>query len=220
MKKIQIDNVHKDLIASIVKENPKFKEHEELLDIFCEAIYKKSYLVIDAIRDIPRLKRHLTVICDSCMDTIIKEKQKFDDIKIYKQSDKPTIEKEVVSLKKPSFLDEDDEIENKFENKQKEAIVNLKEEIQKAERYDAVSMLIDPLDFCPQKRVSEYTVDRLINIVKQIDRQYPTKDYFQIFYLRYIKKLKQTKIAQELKISQIELSKRFIELINLARESI
>ena len=220
MKKLQINQNHRELIESVIKENPKFAGHEDLLDIFCEAIYKKSYLVIDAIRDIPRLRRHLTMISDGCIESIIREKQKFDNIKIYKQPKNTKPKKDIVSVKKPNVLDEEDETEKRIEKKQQESLINLKEEIQKSERYDAVSMLIDPLEFCPQKRVSEHTIDRLINIVKQINRQYPQKRYYEIFYLRYIKKYKQAVIAQEMKISQIELSKRFVELINLTRESI
>ena len=220
MKKLQINENHRALIESVIRESPKFIGHEDLLDIFCEAIYKKSYLVIDAIRDIPRLRRHLTMISDGCMDSIIREKQKFDDIEIYKQPKRTKSKQDIVSVKKPTPLDFEDETDRNIEKKQKENIVNLKEEIQNAERYDAVSMLIDPLEFCPQKRVSEHTVDRLINIVKQINRQYPQKRYYEIFYLRYIKKYRQAAIAQEMQISQIELSKRFVELINLTRESI
>ena len=220
MKKLQINNNHKALIESVIKESPKFRGHEELMDIFCEAVYKKSYLVIDAIRDIPRLKRHLAVICDGCIDTIIREKQKFDDIRIYTKPDSTQLKEDIVSVKKPSPLDYEENLESNIRNIKKDKIVNLKEEIQKSERYDAVNMLIDPLEFCPQKRVSEHTIDRLVNIIKQIDRQYPAKHYWDIFFLRYIKKYKQADIAHEMRISQVELSKRFVELINLTKESI
>lgn len=221
MRKNQINKDHRALIESVIRESPKFQGHEELIDIFCEAIYKKSYLVIDAIRDIPRLRRHLALICDGCIDNVLKEKQKFDDTKLYKQIEKNAkLKEEIVSVKKPSPLDEEDELEKEFDTKTKKEIINLKEEIQRAERYESVDMLIDPLDFCPQKRISEHTVDRLINLVKQISEQYPNKKYYDIFSLRYIKKYKQAEIAQEMKISQVELSKRFVELIKLTRENI
>ena len=220
MKKMQINEEHKSLIESVIIENPKYGGHEELLNIFCESVYKKSYLVIDAIRDTARLKRHLAVICDSCIDNILKEKQKYDDINIYRKYDTAKADKGVVSVKKLSPVDDEEETKKLLKNQNKEKIINLKEEIQKNERIDAVSMLIDPLEFCPQKRVSEHTLDKLINIIKQINRQYPTKRYYEIFYLRYIKKRNQSEIAQEMKISQMELSKRFVELINLARENV
>ncbi len=221
MKKIQINNDHRVLIESVIRESPKFKGHEELMDLFFDAIYKKSYLLIDAIRDMSRLRRHLILICDSCMEQIIKEKQKFDDLQLYKQIEqKAKLKEEIVSVKKTP-LEEREELENEFErHKIKQDIVNLKEEIQRSEKYDAVEMLIDPLEFCPQKRVSEHTVDKLIQIVKMISEQYPKKRYYEIFSLRYLKRYNQMEIAREMKISQVELSKRFVELIKLTQENI
>ena len=81
-------------------------------------------------------------------------------------------------------------------------------------------MLIDPLEFCPQKRISEHTIGKLIQVVKMISEQFPKKRYYEIFSLRYIRKYNQTEIAREMKISQVELSKRFVELIKLTRENI
>ena len=46
----------------------------------------------------------------------------------------------------------------------------------------------------------------------------PYKQYYDIFSLRYMKCYNQTEIARSLKISQMELSKRFVELIKYARE--
>ena len=85
MKKLQINKENRALIESVIRESPKFKGHEELIDLFVDAIYKKSYLLIDAIRDMSRLRRHLAMICDSCMEQIIKEKKKFDDAQLYRQ---------------------------------------------------------------------------------------------------------------------------------------
>ncbi len=213
---------HRQLIESIIRENAKFKGHEELIDIFFDAIYKKSYLLIDAIKDLPRLKRHLNFICDSCMDTVIKEKKKFDDTKVYKQLEQTTkLKDNIVSVKQENPLFDTDEVLREHDiYANNPNIVNLKEEIQRSERYSATDMLIDPLDFCPQKRVSEHTVEKLIKIVKDINEQYPGKKYYEIFSLRYMKNLNQTDIAKEMKISQVELSKRFVELIKLTRESL
>ncbi len=221
MKK-KIKPEHRQLIESIIRENKKFKGYEELIDIFFDAIYKKSYLLIDAIKDVPRLKRHLSFICDSCMDAVIKEKKKFDDTMVYKQIEQNSrLKDDIVSLKQETpFTDVDEALREYDTYAHNPNIVNLKEEIQRSERYSATDMLIDPLDFCPQKRVSEHTVEKLIRIVKDIDEQYPGKKYYEIFSLRYMKNLNQTDIAKEMKISQVELSKRFVELIKLTRESL
>lgn len=221
MKKLQINKEHKALIESVIRESPKFRGNEELIELFSEAVYKKSYLLMDAIRDMARLRRHLVMICDSCMDQIIKEKQKFAETKLYRQIEhNAKLKEDIVSVKKSTFTDrETTQEELRAQTVQKE-IINLREEIQRSEKYDATDMLIDPADFCPQKRVSEHTIDKLIQLVKIIDKKFPKKRYFEIFSLRYIRRYNQTEIAREMKISQVELSKRFVELIKLTRENI
>jgi len=222
MRKTVINKEHKALIESIIRKNPKFRGHEELIDIFCEAIYKKSYLLIDAIRDINRLRHHLTMISDSCIEQILKEQQRFDETRIYKKAIKQQkLQEDIVSLKRVDALNEDDEIEMAFQKKQaQQSLVNLKEEIQRSEKYSSTDALIDPLEFCPQKRTSEATVDRLVKVVAEISKKYPKKRYFDIFSFRYIKKFGQAEIARELKISQVELSKRFVEMIKLTTEAL
>ncbi|MBQ7286346.1 MAG: hypothetical protein IJW73_01130 [Candidatus Gastranaerophilales bacterium] len=221
MKKLQINNEHRALIESVIRESAKFRGNEELIDLFCDAIYKKSYLLIDAIRDTARLKRHLMMISDSCMEQIIKEKRKFEETKVYRQIEyNSRLKEDIVSVKKSPLKDEDDINEDFRMQRAKDSVINIKEEIQMSERYDSVESLIDPLEFCPQRRISEYTVDKLIQVVKAVSASFPKKRYYEIFTLRYIKKLNQSQIAQEMKISQVELSKRFVELIKLTRENI
>jgi len=220
MKKLQINNEHKALIESVIRESAKFRGNEELIDLFCEAVYKKTYLLMDAIRDTARLRRHLLMICDSCMEQIIKEKRRFEETKIFRQIEHTNkLQEDIVSVKKSPLTDKEI-LEEEFKMQQaRRNVVNLKEEIQRSEKYDSVDILIDPLDFCPQKRVSEYTAQKLLQIVKSISAKFPKKRYYEMFTLRYMRKLNQTDIAREMKISQVELSKRFVELIRLTREN-
>lgn len=216
-----INKNHEELIHSVIKESYKFKGNEELIDIITEAVYNKSYLLIDAIKDISRLRRHLRTICDSCFDQILKEKQKFEELKACKENPNKNaqFEKNVVSVKK--MPDEKELLEEKNKIlKAQESLINLKEEIQRSEKYDTVDSLIDPLEFCPKKQASATALEKLIKIVKNIDSKNPNKKYYEIFFLRYINKLSQHEIARELKVSQAELSKRFVELVKLTRESI
>lgn len=221
MKKLQISNANRAIIESIVRTSPKFKGNEELIDLFVDSIYNKTYLLMDTLRDEARLKKHLSAICDGCMEQIIKEKQKYTQTtSVYKQIERQmSLEDSIVKLKK-TLLDDPNEVEARFSSSNSNKIVNLKEEIQKSQRYENVDSLIDPLEFCPQKRVSERTVEKLIQIVKTIDMKFPQKSYFEIFSLRYIKRFKQAEIARRMSISQIELSKRFVELIKLAKDNI
>ena len=216
---MQILREHKTLITSIIKQNHLYKGNEELLDLFVEAVYKKSYLIIDAIRDVKRLKRHLSVICDNCMEQIIKEKRLYRGL-----SEKNSVEfgktTEVVSVKKTPFMEREDIKQEIKRTENSSNLINLKEEIQRSEKYDAVDDLIDPANFCPRKRVSENTVDKFVQIVKSIEEKYPNKRYFEMFLYRYVRRLNQTDTAREMKISQVELSKRFVELVKLVREQL
>lgn len=193
MKKLQMSNEHKALVESVIRQNPQFEGNEDLLDVFVEAVYKKSYLLIDAIKDMERLKRHLVTITQSYLEQILKERQKF-----YSISKKDNI----ISVKKTA------------EKKQEEKVVSLKKELE--EQQEA---LIDPLDYFPKQEASEGTVDELVQKVRKISLQYPKKKYWDIFSLRYIKGFDQTQIAYDMKISQVELSKRFAELIKLTKEN-
>lgn len=219
MRKLQISKEHRALIESVIRENPKFRGHENLIDVFCDAIYRKSYLLIDAIRDMSRLRRHLLMISDSCIEQIIKEQRKNNDAKMYSNIiHKSKYKQDLVSLKKDDIL-HDSERSELVPKRNKSGIVNLKEEIQRSEKYDAVDNLIDPLEFCPPKKISETTIDKLVKIVKIVDKQYPKKRYYEMFALRYIKKCNQVEMARNMKISQTELSKRFVELIKLTRDN-
>ena len=181
MKKLQINSEHRALIESVIRESAKFRGNEELIELFCEAVYRKSYLLMDAIRDVARLRRHLMMICDSCMEQIIREKKRFEETKIYRQIEHNSkLQEEIVSVKK-SPLTEDEELEQEFKMQQaRSSVVNLKEEIQRSEKYDSVDMLIDPLDFCPQKRVSQHTLEKLIQIVKTIDTKFQNIFFWEI----------------------------------------
>ncbi len=191
-----IDKNHKNLIESVIKENRRYKGNEQLLDIFLEAVYKKSYLLLDAMKDQNRLKRHLEEICDTCLEDILLEKQKFDGIRIAK---KPPVAK-----KQPPLEEKKAEILPQAEFKSYES--------------NELNSVDDPINFFPQQNIVPSKLETFINYIKEIDEIYPSKKYYDIFCLRYLKKQDQTQIAQILEISQIEVSKRFVELVNLIKD--
>lgn len=216
MRRLEIKNEYKVLISSVIEENPKYRGNEHLMDAFLEVMYKKASLLLDAIKDKSRLKRHLAMLSDGCMNQVIKQYKAKEETKLYKQVEQNVKKRQnIVSLKK----DIDKNLSYTKEAKNGN-IVNLREEIENKERYNNVNTVLDPLEFYSYQTVSENTVDKLMYIIRQIDLKFPQKRYYDIFSLRYIKKYSQSQMAQELKISQTELSKRFVEMIKLTRESL
>ena len=203
MNNYEITATNRVLIQSIIKENPKYKGHEDLMDAFVDAIYRKSYLLLDTIKDMDRLNRHLNAICNSCMEMVIKEQMR-----------KGT---EILQPKKPNLLEETPQRDVREEIQ--EALVDdyefsLQETIW---GQDSMQSLFDPIDVCTKEKTSEDTIDKLVKIIRVLDAQYPQKQFYTMFCLRYIQKNNQLEIAHKLRLSQKDLSKRFVELIKLTK---
>jgi len=73
-----------------------------------------------------------------------------------------------------------------------------------------------PEDVAIQKEALEFVADT----IKHIDQQNPEESYLQIYILRYDKGMTQSEIAQELGISQSEVSKRLFGLIDKVKKVI
>ncbi len=214
MKKLQINENQKALIISVIKESPKFLGHDELLDEIVDAVYKKSYLLMDAIKDMSRLRRHLSTITDSTVDAILKEKKILDEARLFKQiKENARKTQNIISLK--------NNVDRSFDNQNNPPkIVNLRQEIKKSEKFDGLSIFVDPKDSVETKEIPLDTMDKFIRIIKTIDQKFPDKKYFEIFTLRYLKNYSQGEIAKMMHISKTELAKRFMELIELTSSNV
>ena len=62
----------RELIESIIRQNPNFKGHEHLMEQFCSEVYKKSYLLLDAVSNIESLKNYLNKVADTSVANVIK----------------------------------------------------------------------------------------------------------------------------------------------------
>ncbi len=69
-----------------------------------------------------------------------------------------------------------------------------------------------------ERIILQEDIQRIRDIIVQVDMCEKSKKYRDIYFLRYIKGLKQSEISKELAISQGEVSKRLIELINKIKE--
>ena len=82
--------------------------------------------------------------------------------------------------------------------------------------YTSVKIPQSPEEIVLQKEVLVYVADT----IKKIDIDEPDKDYLQIYSLRYDKGMTQKEIADEIGISQSEVSKRLYQLMNKVKEII
>lgn len=77
--------------------------------------------------------------------------------------------------------------------------------------------LPDPKDSFEEKIVRKDLLQKIVDIVLVAQKNNPSKDFLNIFYLRYVKEMKQKEIAKEVNLSQAEVSKRLIELAQIVK---
>jgi RNA polymerase sigma factor (sigma-70 family) len=76
----------------------------------------------------------------------------------------------------------------------------------------------DPGQNIEEKIIQKETVEQIAEIILVIDSKHREKNYIELFKLRYIKNLSQAGIAQQLELSQGEVSKRLVELTHKINE--
>lgn len=83
-------------------------------------------------------------------------------------------------------------------------------------KYSDVKIPENPEEIIIQKELLEFIADAISNI----DKEEPDKDYLHIYTLRYDKGMTQKEIAEELGLSQSEISKRLYRLMNKVKNII
>ena len=77
---------------------------------------------------------------------------------------------------------------------------------------DVLINIPDPAPHVEEKIIKQDEIKIIRDLILQIDEEEKDKKYIDIFYLRYLMGYKQSQIAEEIGISQGEVSKRLIEL--------
>ncbi len=81
--------------------------------------------------------------------------------------------------------------------------------------YEPVDIQDTPEDVVAKKEILQIIVDT----VAEVDSAEPEKNYLKLYYLRYEKGMTQKEIAEELSISQSEVSKRLFRLMEKVKQA-
>ena len=60
-------------------------------------------------------------------------------------------------------------------------------------------------------------LQKVVDIVLVAQKNQPEKEYLKIFYLRYVREMKQKEIAKETNLSQSEISKRLLDIAEIVK---
>lgn len=180
-----------DLIKKIIKSDKKYIDNEDLFEDFFNETYKRSFLIMKTVKKEASLEAYLRKIVTTSIINVLK-----DSGRIRRTNEGFT------AVEEKSF----DEIISISDNKYSNISIN----------YDIVDLSDGPEEVIVKKEI----LQKLVDAISIAHTSNPAKQYMQLYELRYIKGLKQKQIAKELNLSQGEVSKRLLELIEEVKKKI
>lgn len=179
-----------DLIKKIITSDKKYVDNEDLFDDFFNETCKRSFLIVKSIKNEASLEAYLRKIATTAIINVLKDSGRVQRVK---EGFVPVEEKsldELVSIP-----------DNKFSNT--------------SISYDIVDLSDGPEEVVIKKEIQQKLYDAVV--IANVSN--PAKEYMHLYELRYVKGLKQKQIAKELNISQGEVSKRLLELMELVKQT-
>lgn len=172
-----------ELIHKLIKSDKKYTSNEDLFEDFFNETYKRSFLILKTVKDGASLEAYLRKIVTTSIVTVLKDSGRVRRTREGFVSTQETSIEELVSAPRD------------YSNIQ----VN----------YDIVDLKDGPEELVIKKEIRQIMFDAVF-IASYSN---PSKQYMELYQLRYIEGMKQAQIAKELNLSQSEVSKRLLELM-------
>lgn len=187
-------NEQRELIEKLVKSNNKFQGNEDLLEDFCSETFKRSYSLFDNV-NIKDIENYVAKVVNTAILTVLKQNGR-----VRRRENKYVSTHEVLINPMPAKMP-------------------VQEQAKPAPVFDepVIYDIADPRDSFEEKIVRKDLLQKIVDIVLVAQKNNPQKEYLKIFYLRYVKELKQKEIAQEVNLSQAEISKRLVEILKIVK---
>lgn len=179
-----------DLIEKVIKNNRKFANNEDLYDDFFNETCKRSLLIVKTVTSDDTLEAYLRKIATTSILNVLKNEGRLRRTKSGYMSTHVQPLETVESSGLPDYS---------------------KIKIS----YEPVAIQDTPEDVAVKKEILQIIVDSVF----EVDEQEPEKQYAKLYDLRYEKGMTQKEIAEELSISQSEVSKRLFKLMEKVKQT-
>ena len=183
-----------NLIERLIKSNRKFINNEDLYDDFFNETCKRSLPIISTISSDATLEVYLKKVATSSILNVLK-----DSGRLRRTRDS------FVSTKEVSLDTRTPEPSNSYSNTYADIKI----------QYEPIDFENGPEDIAVKNEALRIVIDSL----HQINNAEPEKQYLEIYKRRYQDGMTQSEIAQELNLSQSEVSKRLFKLMKKVKES-
>ena len=185
----------RNLIETLIKTNNKFFGNEDLLEDFCSETYKRSHSLFESV-GIKDIENYIAKVANTAILNVLKENGR-----VRRRKESYVSTGEILISPIPTKTDDEP-----------------KPEAVSVAQNGFVYEIADPRDSFEEKIVRRDLLQKIVDIVLVAQKNNPSKEFLKIFYLRYVKELKQKEIAKEINISQSEVSKRLIEISEIVKK--
>ena len=179
-----------DLIEKIIKSDRKFVNNEDLYDDFFNETCKRSFLIVKTVSSDATLEAYLRKIATTSILNVLKNEGRLRRTKSGYMSTKDVSLDTAVQTSVPDYS-------------------NIKV------AYEPVDIKDTPEDLAIKKDILQIIVDT----VYEVHESNPDKNYLKLYDLRYEKGMTQKEIAEELNLSQSEVSKRLFKLMEKVKQA-
>lgn len=179
-----------DLIEKIIKSDKKFANNEDLFDDFFNETCKRSFLIVKTVSSDVTLEAYLKKIATTSILNVLKSEGRLRRTRSGYMSTK---EAPIETVAKQDSLDY-----SKIEV-----------------TYEPVDIEDTPEDLAIKKEI----LQKIVDTVYEIDTNSPDKNYLKLYDLRFEKGMTQKEIAEELNLSQSEVSKRLFKLMEKVKQA-
>ncbi len=181
------------LIEKIVKSNKNYFGNEDLFEDFCSEAFQKSYMMFNSSANIQKIENYVSKVVHTSILGVLKNSGR---IRRSAKGYVPTKEVKIADIAK-------------------EAVAKSAAEIKDIRGPEFVFDFPDPKNSVEEVLITKDCLQRIVDSVFIVHKELPSKQFLDIFYLRYIKGCKQSEIAERTNLSQPEVSKRLMQLSKL-----
>ena len=178
-----------ELIAQIIKNDKKFSGNEDLYDDFFNETCKRSFLIAKTVKSEATLATYVRRIATTAILNVLKDNGRL------RRTREGYIPTKTISLE-PVINDNLD---------YSDVVV----------KYDAISLDDTPEDVVIKNEILRQVIDNLY----AINADEPDKKYLQLYKLRYEEGMTQKEIAEQMQLSQSEISKRLFKLLEKIKKA-
>lgn len=190
-KKVDLAQDKIDLIEKLIKNDKKFANNEDLYDDFFNETCKRSLLIVKTVTSDATLEAYLRKIATTSILNVLKDSGRLRRTR--------------------SGFTSTGELPLETVTKTDNGIEYSSAKIS----YSSVKIQESPEDVVLKKEI----LQKVIDIVNEIDETEPDKKYLNIYNLRFESGMTQKEIAENLGLSQSEVSKRLFKLMGKVKQA-